>query len=74
MAGEVIARSCPQYKRMTIVGAGPLLVQTWASMPPELKAAIPQNVQQWIAYTAFGLGFLALRYTTIKRAPKEGGQ
>jgi hypothetical protein len=54
-----------------LVGAGPLLAQAWAGMPPELKAAIPQNVQQWIAYTVFGLGFLALRYTTIKR--KEPG-
>jgi hypothetical protein len=56
-----------------IVGAGPLIAQAWAGMPSELKAAIPQNVQQWIGYTAFGLGFLALRYTSVRRAPKEGG-
>ncbi|SAK68539.1 hypothetical protein AWB80_03438 [Caballeronia pedi] len=40
-------------------------------MDVELKAAIPQNVPQWIGYTAFGLGFLALRYTSVRR--KEGG-
>lgn len=54
-----------------IVGAGPLLSQAWATMPADLKAVIPQNVQQWIAYVSFGLGFLALRYTTIKRKDDE---
>ena len=55
-----------------IAGAGPLIAQAWAGMPPELKAVIPQNVQQWIAYTMFGLTFIALRYTAFQRKPKEG--
>jgi len=65
--GTVIASLC----FTTVVGTGPLIAQAWASMPPDLKAAIPQNVQQWIAYTLFGLVFLGLRYTTIERKPKE---
>ncbi|MDE4918338.1 hypothetical protein ACUXAV_000378 [Cupriavidus metallidurans] len=58
-----------------VMGLGPLLVQAWSAMPPELKAVIPQNVQQWIAYTMFGLTFLALRYTSVRRRDeeKEGG-
>ncbi|WP_423197844.1 Holin [Cupriavidus sp. H19C3] len=57
----------------TVMGLGPLLVQAWGAMPPELKAVIPQNVQQWIAYTMFGLTFLALRYTAVRKKEKEGG-
>ncbi|BAO88904.1 hypothetical protein [Caballeronia cordobensis] len=54
-----------------VAGAGPLIAQAWAGMPPELKSVIPQNVQQWIAYTMFGLTFIALRYTSLRRKPKE---
>lgn len=54
-----------------IMGTGPLLVQAWSAMPSELKAVIPQNVQQWIAYTMFGMTFLALRYTSLQRTPKD---
>ncbi|CAJ0811826.1 hypothetical protein [Ralstonia flaminis] len=54
-----------------LMGTGPLLVQAWGAMPPELKAVIPQNVQQWIAYTMFGMTFLALRYTSLQRPPKN---
>jgi len=56
-----------------VMGTGPLLVQAWGAMPPELKAVIPQNIQQWIAYTMFGLTFLALRYTTIRKKDKGDG-
>jgi hypothetical protein len=55
-----------------LAGAGPLISQAWGGMPPELKAVIPQNVQQWIAYTLFGLTFIAIRYTSVHRVPKEG--
>ena len=56
-----------------VVSSGPLISQAWASMPSELKAVIPQNVQQWIAYTLFGITFIALRYTTVRREEKETG-
>lgn len=56
-----------------LAGAGPLISQAWGGMPLELKAVIPQNVQQWIAYTLFGLTFIAIRYTSVHRASKEGG-
>jgi hypothetical protein len=68
------------HKRGTVIagavftaaaGAGPLISQAWTGMPPELKAVIPQNVQQWIAYTLFGLSIIAIRYTAIRSAPKE---
>jgi len=49
------------------MGFGPLLVQTWNTMPPEMKAVIPQNFQQWIAYTMFGLTFISLRYTSVRK-------
>lgn len=55
----------------SVVGLGPALAGAWAGMPMELRAALPQTVQQWIAYTIFGLLFLGIRYTTIKRVPKE---
>jgi cobalamin biosynthesis protein CobD/CbiB len=55
----------------TFVGFGPTLAVAWAGMPMELRAVLPQTVQQWIAYTIFGLTFLGIRYTTIKRVPKE---
>lgn len=54
-----------------LAGAGPLLSQAWSGMPVELKSVIPQNVQQWIAYTLFGLSFIAIRYTSVHRTPKE---
>ncbi|MDR5761971.1 hypothetical protein [Caballeronia sp. LZ035] len=56
-----------------LAGAGPLISQTWSGMPRELRDVIPQNVQQWIAYTLFGLSFIAIRYTSLHRVPKEGG-
>jgi hypothetical protein len=56
-----------------LAGAGPLISQAWSGMPRELRDVIPQNVQQWIAYTIFGLTFIAIRYTSVHRAPKEGG-
>jgi len=56
----------------TVMSTGPLLSQAWGAMPAELKAVIPQNVQQWIAYTMFGLTFLALRYTALRKKEKEG--
>ncbi|MDR5813302.1 hypothetical protein QCE62_06815 [Caballeronia sp. LZ033] len=56
-----------------VVGFGPALATAWAGMPMELRAVLPQTVQQWIAYTIFGLSFLAIRYTTVRRVPKEGG-
>ena len=55
-----------------IAGAGPLIAQAWSGMPRELRDVIPQNVQQWIAYTIFGLTFIALRYTAVRKVPKEG--
>jgi|GEM_PF-1525562 len=54
-----------------LAGAGPLISQTWSGMPRELRDVIPQNVQQWIAYTIFGLSFIAIRYTSVRRASKE---
>ncbi|WP_250467617.1 hypothetical protein [Caballeronia sp. GAFFF2] len=53
----------------TVVGLGPALAGAWAGMPMELRAVLPQSAQQWIAYTIFGLTFLAIRYTSIRRIP-----
>ena len=57
----------------TVAGLGPLIAQAWGSMPSELKAVIPQNVQQWIAYTILGAMFIALRYTTLRKKEEGGG-
>jgi hypothetical protein len=57
-----------------LAGAGPLISQAWQGMPRELRDVIPQNVQQWIAYTLFGLTFIAIRYTSVRRVPKVGGE
>ncbi|MDR5736116.1 hypothetical protein QCE47_27780 [Caballeronia sp. LZ025] len=54
-----------------LAAAGPLIAQAWEGMPRELRDVIPQNVQQWIAYTLFGLSFIAIRYTSVRRW-KEG--
>lgn len=64
--GTVIAASI----FTTVMGLGPFLAQAWNTMPAELKAVLPQNVQQWIAYVMFGLTFIALRYTAVRK--KEG--
>ncbi|MDR5857253.1 hypothetical protein P9239_00335 [Caballeronia sp. LZ062] len=56
-----------------LAGAGPLIAQAWEGMPREVRDVIPQNVQQWIAYTLFGLSFIAIRYTSLRRVVKEGG-
>ncbi|MDR5801218.1 hypothetical protein [Caballeronia sp. LZ001] len=54
-----------------LAGAGPLIAQAWSGMPHELRDVIPQNVQQWIAYTLFGLSFIAIRYTSLHRVPAD---
>lgn len=54
-----------------VVSSAPYIAQAWTSMPAELKAVIPADVQQYIGYTVFALTFLALRYTSIK--PKDDG-
>jgi hypothetical protein len=38
-----------------VVAAGPALMSTWASMPDDLKAALPQGWARWIAMACLGL-------------------
>jgi len=54
---------------------GPVLRETWRSMPDDLKMVIPHSVQQGISYTILAATFVALRYTTIQRTDgkPEGG-
>ena len=46
---------------------GPELRTAWQGMPDDLKAVIPHNVQQAIAYAILFSTIIAIRYTTIRR-------
>jgi DMSO/TMAO reductase YedYZ heme-binding membrane subunit len=55
---------------MGLVSAfGPILREAWHSMPDDLKAVVPANVQQAIAYTILFCTIIGVRYTSIRKAP-----
>jgi hypothetical protein len=51
---------------------GAVLRETWNGMPDDLKQYLPHSVQQAISYTILCATFLALRYTSVRRMPREG--
>ncbi|MGF6976341.1 hypothetical protein QFZ94_004791 [Paraburkholderia sp. JPY465] len=51
---------------------GAVLRETWNGMPDDLKQYLPHSVQQAISYTILCATFLALRYTSVRRVPREG--
>jgi hypothetical protein len=50
---------------------GAVLRETWNGMPDDLKQYLPHSVQQAISYTILCATFLALRYTSVRRVPRE---
>ncbi|HEP6279545.1 TPA: hypothetical protein VDA67_006058 [Burkholderia vietnamiensis] len=54
-----------------VTAAGPAVVDAWNSMPPDLKALLPQGVQRYAALAALLL-ILVVRYTAVRRiAPPD---
>ncbi|AYQ88625.1 hypothetical protein EDD84_15425 [Burkholderia gladioli] len=49
-----------------VTACGPAIVDAWNSMPPDLKALLPQGIQRWAALVAFAL-ILVVRYTAVRR-------
>ncbi|MBU9378696.1 hypothetical protein [Burkholderia gladioli] len=58
-----------------VTACGPAIIDAWNSMPPDLKALLPQGIQRWAALAAFVL-ILVVRYTTVRRrdAPAPSGE
>lgn len=53
-----------------ITGFGPTLLDAWNSIPPDLKAALPEGTARYVSSAAFLL-MIVVRYTSVRRAPKE---
>ncbi len=49
-----------------VTACGPAIVDAWNSMPPDLKALLPQGIQRWAAVAAFAL-ILVVRYTAVRK-------
>ncbi|WP_186119584.1 hypothetical protein [Burkholderia gladioli] len=49
-----------------VTACGPAIIDAWNSMPPDLKALLPQGVQRWAALVAFAL-ILVVRYTAVRK-------
>ncbi|KAF1062773.1 hypothetical protein LvStA_01407 [Burkholderia gladioli] len=49
-----------------VTACGPAIVEAWNSMPPDLKALLPQGIQRWAAVAAFAL-ILVVRYTAVRK-------
>ncbi|MBU9154220.1 hypothetical protein KTD28_06305 [Burkholderia gladioli] len=58
-----------------VTACGPAIVDAWNSMPPDLKALLPQGIQRWAALVAFAL-ILVVRYTAVRRrdVPAPSGE
>ncbi|MBK5120875.1 hypothetical protein IQ288_13380 [Burkholderia sp. R-69980] len=56
----------------TISAFGPLIREAWHNVPDDLKSVIPAHAQQAIAYAILFTSIVAVRYTAIRRVPKEG--
>jgi hypothetical protein len=52
---------------------GPVIRDAWHSLPDDLKSIIPAHTQQAIAYAILFASIVAVRYTAVRRVPKEGG-
>lgn len=57
----------------TVSAFGPVIRDAWRNVPDDLKAVIPAHAQQAIAYAILFASIVAVRYTAIRRVPKEGG-
>ncbi|MCA3182745.1 MULTISPECIES: hypothetical protein [unclassified Cupriavidus] len=53
-----------------VTAFGPAIIDAWNSMPPDLKALLPQGIQRYAALGAFLL-ILVVRYLAVRR--KGGG-
>jgi NADH:ubiquinone oxidoreductase subunit 4 (subunit M) len=51
---------------------GPVIREAWHTVPDDLKSIIPAHTQQAIAYAILFASIIAVRYTSVKRVPKEG--
>jgi hypothetical protein len=51
---------------------GPVIRDAWHNVPDDLKSVIPAHAQQAIAYAILFASIVAVRYTSVKRVPKEG--
>lgn len=51
---------------------GPEIREAWRNLPDDLKSIIPAHAQQGIAYAILFASIVAVRYTAIRRVPKEG--
>jgi hypothetical protein len=56
----------------TISAFGPVIRDAWHNLPDDLRAIIPAHAQQAIAYAILFASIVAVRYTSVKRVPKEG--
>ncbi|WP_438396506.1 hypothetical protein [Caballeronia sp. DA-9] len=52
-----------------VSAVGPILRESWHSMPDDLKAVIPAHAQQAIAYAILFATIIGVRYTSIQRVP-----
>ncbi|WP_063393095.1 hypothetical protein [Ralstonia mannitolilytica] len=68
------------HKRGTIIAAsafaaitafGPSMIDAWNGMPPDLKALLPQGLTRWVSLGSYLL-LIAIRYTALRRTPKDG--
>ncbi|MHC8372812.1 DUF7940 domain-containing protein [Pseudomonas sp. MDT1-85] len=53
-----------------ITAFGPSLINAWNTMPPDLKAALPQGTERYVSLAVFLLLIIG-RYTTVKRNPPK---
>lgn len=56
----------------TISAFGPVIRDAWRNVPDDLKSIIPAHAQQAIAYAILFASIVAVRYTAVRRVPKEG--
>lgn len=49
-----------------VTACGPAIIEGWNSMPPDLKALLPQGIQRYAALAAFVL-IVAVRYTAVRK-------
>lgn len=56
-----------------ITAFGPSLIDAWNSVPPDLKAALPEGTARYVSTIAFVL-MIVIRYTTIRHDSKPDGE
>lgn len=67
MRGSVILSSA----LATVSAFGPVIRDAWHNVPDDLRAVIPAHAQQAIAYAILSASIVAVRYTAIRRVPRE---